>query len=152
MIIDEFTRETIWINTARLLKSNDMVCFFQQPVEVRGVSGVIESDHCPDLVCDLIQAWIKERGFATKFIEPGSSCRNGCSTNCSTAFSMTAASTDGFLCRFGLCSSSSSAGAANTTGSVLMGRSGRLQPLRMQRRWSDSGNGQRPEGQVKVQL
>jgi transposase InsO family protein len=76
-VIDEFTREAIWIETARFLNSNDVVRVLQQLVEIRGVPGVIKSDNGPELVCDRVQDWISQRGIATKFIEPGSPWQNG---------------------------------------------------------------------------
>jgi putative transposase len=76
-VIDEFTRESIWIETARFLNSNDVVRVLEQLVEIRGVPGVIKSDNGPELVCDRVQDWIAERGIATKFIEPGSPWQNG---------------------------------------------------------------------------
>ena len=76
-VIDEFTREAIWIETARFLNSNDVVRVLQQLVEIRGIPGVIKSDNGPELVCDRVQDWISQRGIATKFIEPGSPWQNG---------------------------------------------------------------------------
>jgi transposase InsO family protein len=76
-VIDEFTRESIRIETARFLNSNDVVRVLEQLVEIRGVPGVIKSDNGPELVCDRVQDWITARGIATKFIEPGSPWQNG---------------------------------------------------------------------------
>ena len=76
-VIDEFTREAIWIETARFLNSHDVVRVLEQLVESRGVPGVIKSDNGPELVADRVQEWIEERGIATKFIEPGSPWQNG---------------------------------------------------------------------------
>lgn len=76
-VIDEYTRESIWIETARFLNSNDVVRVLEQLVEIRGVPGVIKSDNGPELVCDRVQDWITARGIATKFIEPGSPWQNG---------------------------------------------------------------------------
>lgn len=76
-VIDEYTRESIWIEAARFLNSNDVVRVLEQLVEIRGVPGVIKSDNGPELVCDRVQDWIAARGIATKFIEPGSPWQNG---------------------------------------------------------------------------
>lgn len=61
-IIDEFTRESIWIETARFLNSNDIVRVLECLVETRGIPGVIKSDNGPELVCKRVQGWIKKRG------------------------------------------------------------------------------------------
>ncbi len=76
-VIDEFTRESIWIETARFLNSNDVVRVLGQLVESRGKPGVMKSDNGSEFVAKCVQEWISERGIDTKFIEPGSPWQNG---------------------------------------------------------------------------
>ena len=76
-VIDEFTRESIWIETARYLNSNDVVRVLGCLVESRGVPEVIKSDNGPEMVAERVQEWIAERGIKTKFIDPGSPWQNG---------------------------------------------------------------------------
>jgi putative transposase len=76
-VIDEFTREAIWIETARLLNSHDVVRVLGQLVESRGAPGIIKSDNGPELVAQHVQDWIKDRGIDTKYIDPGSPWQNG---------------------------------------------------------------------------
>ena len=44
-VIDEFTRECLWIETGRFLNSHDVVRVLRQLVEGRGRPGVIKSDN-----------------------------------------------------------------------------------------------------------
>jgi transposase InsO family protein len=76
-IIDEFTRESIWIETARLLNSHDVVRVLGQLIEIRGAPAIIKSDNGPELVAQHVQDWLKARGIDTKYIEPGSPWQNG---------------------------------------------------------------------------
>ena len=76
-VIDEFTREAIWIQGGRFLNSSDVVRVLGQLVESRGKPGVIKSDNGPEFVAKRVQAWISERRIDTKFIEPGSPWQNG---------------------------------------------------------------------------
>ena len=49
-VIDEFTRESLWIETGRFLNSHDAIRVFGQLVEMRGAPGILKSDHGPELV------------------------------------------------------------------------------------------------------
>jgi len=76
-VIDEFTREAIWIQGGRFLNSSDVVRVLGQLVESRGKPGVIKSDNGPEFVAKRVQAWTSERRIDAKFIEPGSPWQNG---------------------------------------------------------------------------
>jgi putative transposase len=76
-VIDEFTREAIWIECARLLNSHDVVRVLDQLVESRGHPAIIKSDDGPEFVADRVQEWIKDRPIDTKYIDPESPWQNG---------------------------------------------------------------------------
>lgn len=76
-VIDEFTREAIWIETARYLNSHDVVRVLEQLIEIRGYPAIIKSDNGPEFVANRIQEWIEKRPVDTYFIEPGSPWQNG---------------------------------------------------------------------------
>jgi len=76
-VIDEFTREAIWIECARYLNSHDVVRVLDQLVESRGHPAIIKSDNGSEFASDRIQEWIKNRPTDTYFIEPGSPWQNG---------------------------------------------------------------------------
>lgn len=76
-VIDEFTREALWIECARRLNSVDVVRVLEQLVELRGRPGAVKSDNGPEFVATKVQEWIRDRGIGALFIEPGSPWQNG---------------------------------------------------------------------------
>ncbi len=76
-VIDEFTREGLWIECARHLTSSDVVRILEHLVEVHGVPEIIKSDNGPEFVAKRVQEWVAERGIAARFIDPGSPWQNG---------------------------------------------------------------------------
>jgi len=76
-VIDEHTREGLWIECARNLTSVDVLRVLEQLVEVHGVPVAIKSDNGPELVAKKVQDWIEERGIGALFIDPGSPWQNG---------------------------------------------------------------------------
>jgi putative transposase len=76
-VIDEFTREAIWLECARHLTSVDVVRVLEQLVELRGHPVAIKSDNGPEFVAQKVQDWIEGRGIGAVFIEPGSPWQNG---------------------------------------------------------------------------
>ena len=54
-VIDEFTREAIWIESARYLNSHDVVRVLEQLIESRGYPAIIKSDNGPEFVSKRIQ-------------------------------------------------------------------------------------------------
>ena len=76
-VIDEFTREALWIECGRRLNSVDVVRVLEQLVELRGKPGAVKSDNGSEFVAKKVQDWIAERGIGAVFIEPGSPWQNG---------------------------------------------------------------------------
>ena len=76
-VIDEFTREALWIECARHLNSLDVIRVLDQLVELRGRPVAIKSDNGPEFVAKRVQAWIKDHDIGAMFIEPGSPWQNG---------------------------------------------------------------------------
>ena len=76
-VIDEFTREGIWIECARHLTSVDVVRILEQLVELRGKPVAIKSDNGSEFVAKKVQDWIEEHGIGAVFIDPGSPWQNG---------------------------------------------------------------------------
>jgi transposase InsO family protein len=76
-VIDEFTREGLWIECARHLNSMDVVRVLEQLVELHGRPVAIKSDNGPEFVAKRVQDWIKQRGIGALFIAPGSPWQNG---------------------------------------------------------------------------
>ncbi len=76
-VIDEFTREALWIECARHLTSVDVVRVLEQLVELHNPPVAIKSDNGAEFVSKRVQEWIKERGIGARFIKPGSPWQNG---------------------------------------------------------------------------
>jgi len=76
-VIDEFTRQALWIECARNLTSNDVIRVLEQLVELHGKPTAIKSDNGPEFVAKKLQDWIQERGIGARFIAPGSPWQNG---------------------------------------------------------------------------
>ena len=76
-VIDEFTREGLWIECAWTLTSVDVVRVLEHLVELHGVPAVIRSDNGPEFVAKKVQDWLKDRGIGALFIEPGSPWEHG---------------------------------------------------------------------------
>jgi len=76
-VIDEFTREAISIETARLLNSHDVVRLLSQLIERRGALSIIKSDNRPELVAQHLQEWLEGRRIDPNYIEPGSRWPDG---------------------------------------------------------------------------
>jgi putative transposase len=76
-VIDEYTREALWIECGRRLNSVDVVRVLEQLVEMHGKPVAVKSDNGPEFVAKKVQEWIKDREIGALFIEPGSPWQNG---------------------------------------------------------------------------
>jgi transposase InsO family protein len=76
-VIDEYTRQALWIECARHLTSVDVVRVLEQLVELHGVPVAIKSDNGAEFTAKKVQDWIENRGIGARFIEPGSPWQNG---------------------------------------------------------------------------
>jgi transposase InsO family protein len=76
-VIDEHTRQALWIECGRHLTSVDVVRVLEQLVELHGVPTAIKSDNGAEFVAKKVQEWIAERGIGAVFIDPGSPWQNG---------------------------------------------------------------------------
>ena len=77
VVIDEFTRESLAIEVAWSLKSQQVVEVLQYLFAVRGAPEHIRSDNGPEFVAKAVTRWLDRAGVETLFIEPGSPWENG---------------------------------------------------------------------------
>ena len=75
-ILDEFTRECLAIEVERSITAKDVIEVLDYLFEVRGVPKFIRSDNGPEFIAHAIRQWLKDKGVATLFIEPGSPWEN----------------------------------------------------------------------------
>jgi len=76
-VIDEHTREGLWIECARSLTSVDVVRVLGQLVELRGAPVAMKSDNGAEFVAHRVQEWLEKRKIGARFIAPGSPWQNG---------------------------------------------------------------------------
>jgi putative transposase len=76
-VIDEHTRQGLWIECARHLTSVDVVRVLDQLVELHGPPAIVKSDNGSEFVANKVQEWIESRGIDARFIDPGSPWQNG---------------------------------------------------------------------------
>ena len=76
-ICDEFSRESVALEVERRLDSRDVIRILDAAVAERGTApDFLRSDNGPELIAQIVQDWIRERGFKTLYIAPGSPWEN----------------------------------------------------------------------------
>ena len=76
-VVDEFSRECLAIETARRLKSQDVLAVLADLFVRHGPPEYIRSDNGPEFVARAVRDWLSRVGVRTLFIEPGSPWENG---------------------------------------------------------------------------
>jgi putative transposase len=76
-VVDEHTRECLSIDTARRIRSDDVLERLTWLMVTRAVPGHIRSDNGPEFTAKVVRAWLARVGVRTLFIEPGSPWENG---------------------------------------------------------------------------
>ena len=76
-LIDEYSRECLSIDVARLLTSEDVLERLTMLFITRGVPDYIRSDNGGEFTAKSVRDWLSRVGVKTLFIEPGSPWENG---------------------------------------------------------------------------
>jgi putative transposase len=76
-ILDEYTRESLSIDVARRLSSEDVLERLTELFVHRAVPDHIRSDNGPEFTANRVREWLAALGVKTLFIEPGSPWENG---------------------------------------------------------------------------
>jgi len=76
-LLDEFTRESLAIDVARRLTSEDVIFRLEQLFVERGTPDYLRSDNGPEMTASAIREWLARLAVGTLFIEPGSPWENG---------------------------------------------------------------------------
>lgn len=85
-ILDEYSRGLMSLEVARSMTAKDVVAQLEKLVEHRGAPQFIRSDNGPEFVAEAVRKWIKNRGFKTLFIAPGSPWQNAYSESFNSRF------------------------------------------------------------------
>ena len=76
-VIDEHSRESLAIATARRLRSDDVLEIMADLFEIHGPPAFIRSDNGPEFIAAALREWFARLGVGTLFITPGSPWENG---------------------------------------------------------------------------
>ncbi len=76
-IVDECTRESLYLDAARSIRSRDVIEALASVMAERGVPAYVRSDNGPEFVAAAVQSWLARIGSMTLFIQPGSPWENG---------------------------------------------------------------------------
>lgn len=75
-IVDEHTRELLYLDAARSIRGKDVIDALASVMAVRGVPEHIRSDNGPEFVATAVQNWLTAMGSTTLFIQPGAPWEN----------------------------------------------------------------------------
>ena len=77
VILDEFSRECLYLLVARKISSQDVLEHLADLFIQRGIPAHIRSDNGPEFTANKLRNWLTRLGVKTLFIEPGSPWENG---------------------------------------------------------------------------
>jgi putative transposase len=75
-IIDDYKRESLWIEIDTSLPSQGVIRVLERLVEIRGKPLRIRVDNGPEFISDRLQMWCEERNILLQFIQPGKPVQN----------------------------------------------------------------------------
>lgn len=70
-VVDEFTRECLWIEVSTSLPSSRVVEVLERVLAERGSPEYLRSDNGPEFIAKQVRTWLTEHGSATIYITPG---------------------------------------------------------------------------------
>jgi len=76
-VLDEFTRRCLGIVVGRSITASDVIRTLEDLFDEHGTPRHLRSDNGPELMAQALQKHLKERGIATRYIEPGAPWQNG---------------------------------------------------------------------------
>ncbi len=75
-VVDEFTRESLCIETRTSIKSQAVIAVLNRLVKERGAPAYLRSDNGSEFVAKRVKEWLACAGIQTLYIEPGSPWQN----------------------------------------------------------------------------
>ena len=76
-VIDEFTRECLFIDVAYSITSQRVIEQLEQLFALHGPPANLRSDNGPELIAKGLQAYLEDYEVETRYIEPGAPWENG---------------------------------------------------------------------------
>ncbi len=77
VVIDEFTRECLAIETGRVFTARDVILTLQYLFAVRGAPDHVRSDNGPEFIAKEIQRWLDRAAVGTLYVHKASPWENG---------------------------------------------------------------------------
>ncbi|MDT4953991.1 MAG: putative transposase [Acidobacteriota bacterium] len=71
-VVDEFTRESLTIETRTSIKSRAVIEVLESLTRERGTPTYLRSDNGPELVANRVRDWLAKKQIGTLYIKPGS--------------------------------------------------------------------------------
>lgn len=81
-ILDEFTREWLSVTVSVSLTSQAVLAALMPLFLSRGIPRFLRSDNGPEFIAAEVQDWLKQKGTAPHFIDPGCPWQNGFVESC----------------------------------------------------------------------
>ncbi len=75
-VVDEFTRESLAIETRTSMKSQAVIEVLQRLQQERGAPAYLRSDNGAEFVASRVRGWLADNQITTLYIEPGSPWQN----------------------------------------------------------------------------
>jgi transposase InsO family protein len=75
-IVDNFTRKCLAMEVAHNITAKRVIEILEQLIAKYGPPAFLRSDNGPEFIARAVREWLKARGIATAFIEPGSPWEN----------------------------------------------------------------------------
>lgn len=76
-IVDEYTRESLWLNVDRHLRSDDAIEALSALFSIRGLPNHVRSDNGPEFIATALQGWLSQVDVGPLYIAPGAPWENG---------------------------------------------------------------------------
>jgi putative transposase len=76
-LLDEYSHYNLDIVASRRMGSREVVAALQAAVAVHGAPRHLRSDNGSEFIAKHLQAWLRDAGISTRFIEPASPWQNG---------------------------------------------------------------------------
>jgi len=80
-VVDEFHRECYKSYVDYRMPAAQVIAVLDGLFAIHGVPAFLRSDNGPEFIAEAVQAWLKEQGVQTAYIEPGKPWQNGINEN-----------------------------------------------------------------------